>query len=74
MAEYRYNIYCMDIIPPLLEYKFAGKVGRLTRLDPEGPVPVAHEFGETWGATREEAKIKMEKKIQEWIESQNRNQ
>jgi len=73
MEDYKYNIQYLSIILPFLKYKFAAKVDNLIRLSPQGEVAVNHDFGETWGATKEEARLKMELKVNEWIKVQKEN-
>ena len=71
MGEYDYYIFTKEIIPPIGRVlRYAGGVQYMFYDDGKNKVKVEHDFGETHGRTEEEAAERMEKKVQDWIKSQ----
>jgi hypothetical protein len=72
MEKYDKNIITTPIIPPIgRKYHYAGKVESLYYCDKNKRIKIDHDFGETWGITKEEAIKKMEEIVKEWIEKRS---
>lgn len=65
-AKYDYWVRTQKIIPPIGDYRFAGKA----EVYEVGVGKVSHEFGEAIGKTEAEATTEMTKKIEQWIKEQ----
>ncbi len=66
--DYEYQIKTQELIPPVGEYRFMA----FCLMAKSGIGKINVNFGDVWGKTKEEAVIKMEDKVKEWIK-QNDN-
>lgn len=64
--EYDKIISTYPLIPPISENNFYAKI----RVFTPGVGQVNVDLGETWGRTEDEARLKMEQKYTEWVNSQ----
>jgi hypothetical protein len=62
------NFLIEELIPPIGgTLKYAAKVQFLYVEDNSGRRKVKHDFGETWGRTKDEATEKMQKMVDSWL-------
>jgi hypothetical protein len=69
--KYSYEIHVQDLIPPIGGvYRYFAIVRHIYEDKGDHEEKVQHSFGETHGATKEEAEKKMRDKVERWIEDQ----
>lgn len=64
------EISCRELIPPIgRTYKYYATVQFFYAKTETGRVKIEHDFGEVLGQTEEEAKDRMQDKVDEWVKS-----